>query len=519
MEIKRDGVTVLKGYIGSPEYTVMGVGATKMYAKYECYDERTGFETILVDGEYVGAIEDVTRQIISQYAPEYNIEVVEGTNINVSYAFTYQPLNAVLDQIAGSMAGSWFVHPNGTIYVFQNSISDLGVPTETIEYSNVETTDGYSHTVETANIRNKVVVLGGEGTSTYSESWVYNGTDDVYRLKYPAQNITVTWDSDPVYLVPEGYSGDPYKDSDKDLENTFGSVSFDAANPAQFTHVVVHHIAAQTATKADLEQWHKVERGWYDIGYHWYVKKDGRVIACCPESMVGAHAGKHNPYTIGIAAEGDYERFDTSMPSAQFEALTNKILDIMNRYNMPKTNIFYHGELSSTECPGKFFPKEELRRAVQKGSASNTSYTEQTSAAGASSAKRLYLNYSEQTVSTVPDYKPSVGAVINITYSSGYFVNEEIVDAASVAQYGRVIPEVIADTSITSKEDARAVARAVLNQNKNAREVVTFELVDFQLVYAGQKVYMPWMGRYGRIINIQAKLSSYDNIRLEVELI
>lgn len=519
VEIKRDGVTIFKGHVGAPEFTRTGTSATATFARYDCYDEGAGFKTVLVDGEYTGSIESVANQIMSQYAPNYNLIIQEGTNINVAFAFTYQPLNAVLDQLASAISGYWFVHPNGNIYIFQETTTGLENTYTTIEYSNVETTDGYKHSMATEDIRNKVIVLGGEGRSNYNEVWNYDGSSDVYELKYPPQNITVTWNGEPVYLIPEGYSGDPYKDSDQDFKNTFDTNSGNSTSNSAYTHVVIHHIAAKTATKSDLYQWHVTERGWSDIGYHWYIKKDGTVISCRPESKVGAHARGHNSYTIGIACEGDYERFDTSMPTAQFNALVTKTLDVMNRYNMPKTNVMYHGEVSNTECPGKYFPTDDVRNAVQKGSASNISYTGNSSAAGADSRKRLYISYADQRISTVPDYKPVIGTKIEISYTSGYFVAEEIVDRASVTEYGRIIPEVIADTSITSKEDARAIAKAILKQRKNIKETVSFGLVHYKNLFAGQKVYLSWLGRYGRVSNVQSRFSSYSTIRLEVELI
>ena len=47
-----------------------------------------------------------------------------------------------------------------------------------------------------------------------------------------------------------------------------------------------------------------LKRGFTDIGYHFYVRKDGIVQAGRPLKMTGAHAKGHNAHSIGVCYEG-----------------------------------------------------------------------------------------------------------------------------------------------------------------------------------------------------------------------
>jgi N-acetylmuramoyl-L-alanine amidase len=70
--------------------------------------------------------------------------------------------------------------------------------------------------------------------------------------------------------------------------------------------IIVHCTATPEGkdyTVADVRQWHKA-RGWSDIGYHYVVYRDGRVMEGRPVGQIGAHCEGHNTGTIGIAYIG-----------------------------------------------------------------------------------------------------------------------------------------------------------------------------------------------------------------------
>ena len=52
-----------------------------------------------------------------------------------------------------------------------------------------------------------------------------------------------------------------------------------------------------------LRSAHK-DRGFADIGYHYYITRDGELHRCRPENQIGAHASGWNDHSLGICYEG-----------------------------------------------------------------------------------------------------------------------------------------------------------------------------------------------------------------------
>lgn len=67
--------------------------------------------------------------------------------------------------------------------------------------------------------------------------------------------------------------------------------------------IVIHCSATrvtQDFTVGELEACH-LARGFRDIGYHYYITKDGEIYPCHPESEPGAHTRHYNAHSIGIS--------------------------------------------------------------------------------------------------------------------------------------------------------------------------------------------------------------------------
>lgn len=124
--------------------------------------------------------------------------------------------------------------------------------------------------------------------------------------------------------------------------------------------LVLHHAAAMSCTVEDVHRWH-LGNGWLGIGYHYLVSKLGGIYRGRPENVWGAHAEGHNDHTIGICAEGDYDK-ETVMPIPQKQAIIALIQDISTRYPGPK--IVGHRDLNATLCPGQHYPFDEIVSAA-----------------------------------------------------------------------------------------------------------------------------------------------------------
>lgn len=135
------------------------------------------------------------------------------------------------------------------------------------------------------------------------------------------------------------------------------------AQRSKTDEIILHHAEAKSASVEEVNRWH-LERGWTGIGYHFYVRKDGKVYRGRPEWAVGAHAQGHNGRAIGICCEGAY--MTETMPAAQLAALKTLIREEMHKY--PNAKLLRHKDVNETDCPGKNFPWTEAQKytAVKK---------------------------------------------------------------------------------------------------------------------------------------------------------
>ncbi len=101
-------------------------------------------------------------------------------------------------------------------------------------------------------------------------------------------------------------------------------------------------------------------RGWKDIGYHYYVTRDGQVHEGRPLWKVGAHCRGHNQHSIGICYEGGLnllsEPADTRTPT-QREALRALLTRLHEQF--PSAVIMGHRDLSrDRNADGRVTPDE-----------------------------------------------------------------------------------------------------------------------------------------------------------------
>ena len=92
--------------------------------------------------------------------------------------------------------------------------------------------------------------------------------------------------------------------------------------------VVLHHSASRDVPAAEIHALH-LAKGWYGIGYHFVIRKNGSIERGRPLEMIGAHAGPEvNGHSIGICLTGDFMK---EVPvAAQIESLL-KLLAWLNQ--------------------------------------------------------------------------------------------------------------------------------------------------------------------------------------------
>jgi N-acetyl-anhydromuramyl-L-alanine amidase AmpD len=113
--------------------------------------------------------------------------------------------------------------------------------------------------------------------------------------------------------------------------------------------IVIHQSASRLKQHDNIEtirKWH-LERGFKDIGYHYYINMDGKVFKGRSEDKEGAHVKGHNKGSLGICLGGEGEK-----TPAQLNALEVLLIDLCSRHELEKKDILAHADLAATECPG-----------------------------------------------------------------------------------------------------------------------------------------------------------------------
>lgn len=103
----------------------------------------------------------------------------------------------------------------------------------------------------------------------------------------------------------------------------------------------------------DCRREHILHRGFRDIGYHFYVTRDGEIHRGRPIEKMGAHCRGHNRYSIGICYEGGLTASGqpadtrTLLQKASLLALLRELKQLF-----PQALIVGHHDLNPTKpCP------------------------------------------------------------------------------------------------------------------------------------------------------------------------
>lgn len=93
---------------------------------------------------------------------------------------------------------------------------------------------------------------------------------------------------------------------------------------------------------AVIDRWHR-ERGFDEIGYHYFIKGDGTIEECRNLEKTPASQKGHNKGTISICVHGL-----TKFTQAQLDAVRRLCLGINAEY---KVTFHGHCEVSAKSCP------------------------------------------------------------------------------------------------------------------------------------------------------------------------
>lgn len=108
----------------------------------------------------------------------------------------------------------------------------------------------------------------------------------------------------------------------------------------------------------EIDSWHR-ERGWYSkksnmsCGYHYIVRKRGRVEAGRLESDVGAHCYGQNKSSLGVVWVGRKD-----MTTEQKQALLKLLRKLIDEHGLKPFDVYGHCEFTD----GKTCPNLDMHR-------------------------------------------------------------------------------------------------------------------------------------------------------------
>lgn len=122
------------------------------------------------------------------------------------------------------------------------------------------------------------------------------------------------------------------------------------------TKLIVHCSATpndRNITVEEIRSWH-LARGWSDIGYHYVISRDGKILCGRPVGIAGAHCQGHNFDSVGVCLVGDDE-----FNPVQFKALQNLYAMLKGFY--PDMKAFGHRDFTDLKTCPNFEVKDYLK--------------------------------------------------------------------------------------------------------------------------------------------------------------
>lgn len=121
--------------------------------------------------------------------------------------------------------------------------------------------------------------------------------------------------------------------------------------------IILHYSETKPIQNIDIEdirRWHK-EKGWIDVGYHFFVKRNGIIQRGRPLNVTGAHTLGQNSGSIGICWEGGVDEDGTigvdNRTKKQIHSLNILISSILVTLQPDRIKIRGHRDYSGKLCP------------------------------------------------------------------------------------------------------------------------------------------------------------------------
>ena len=115
----------------------------------------------------------------------------------------------------------------------------------------------------------------------------------------------------------------------------------------KINEIIIHCSDSDVKAHDDIKvirDWHVNERGWSDVGYHYFIRKDGTIQKGRLLDTVGAHCKGHNKHSVGVCLSGRHK-----FTQRQFDALEMLIDRLYVQFGA--IPVYGHYEFSKKTCP------------------------------------------------------------------------------------------------------------------------------------------------------------------------
>jgi N-acetylmuramoyl-L-alanine amidase len=125
------------------------------------------------------------------------------------------------------------------------------------------------------------------------------------------------------------------------------------------TNWLVIHCSATRAIQdvgvKEVRSWHVNGNGWPDVGYHYVIRRNGKLETGRPPESIGTHVKGHNTDSVGICLVGglnnDTWKPENNFTPQQWDTLRKLLAGLLKKY--PKAKVLGHRDFAGVAkaCP------------------------------------------------------------------------------------------------------------------------------------------------------------------------
>jgi N-acetylmuramoyl-L-alanine amidase len=132
------------------------------------------------------------------------------------------------------------------------------------------------------------------------------------------------------------------------------------------SYIVIHCSATrgvQDIGVSEIRRWHKAQ-GWADVGYHFIVRRNGKVEIGRPVGNVGSHVKGYNHNSVGVCLVGGLDdktwKPTDNFTAAQWKALATLVGKLVKDY--PAAKVLGHRDFPAVAKACPCFPAKTWAR-------------------------------------------------------------------------------------------------------------------------------------------------------------